>query len=433
MNKKLRTLLALVLTALLAMSLSACGGGGKNDVTGKYILVQQDSYDGVFYETDQEDPNYLLLKKGGKGQYYAGLSFDLKWSLDGQSFIGCYKLLGNEFGMEGTLHDGLLELNEDGLQMRFVREGTEIPDAWRLSGQDVSGKQTHLAGEYTLIGMMTGSKTLTQAQVEAAGLADNTVLRIGADGTGAYALNGEAERSFTLDEEHFALDFGSGVTIPYAQEGENLILTQADQNMKLVFERTGGQDDKGDLIDSDLPQTYLPTVAVDSGLFPANILAIRGDWVGMTECYDCSDRYADNINLTCQVVARLVFEPQGGCDVYVKYSLNDPELNLRDLSVEYDPDYGDLVLHGTFMDGQELTPNSFISYVEQDNTLQIGVSIVNSEDGSEMQLYSCLRRHGEDWTGDEHLVLDPEYADAYKDMTFEEVVAYLGQDPNELP
>ena len=37
MNKKLRTLLALVLTALLAMSLSACGGGGKNDVTGKYI------------------------------------------------------------------------------------------------------------------------------------------------------------------------------------------------------------------------------------------------------------------------------------------------------------------------------------------------------------------------------------------------------------
>ena len=35
MNKKLRTLLALVLTALLAMSLSACGGGGKNDVTGK--------------------------------------------------------------------------------------------------------------------------------------------------------------------------------------------------------------------------------------------------------------------------------------------------------------------------------------------------------------------------------------------------------------
>ena len=33
MNKKLRTLLALVLTALLAMSLSACGGGGKNDVT----------------------------------------------------------------------------------------------------------------------------------------------------------------------------------------------------------------------------------------------------------------------------------------------------------------------------------------------------------------------------------------------------------------
>ena len=114
-------------------------------------------------------------------------------------------------------------------------------------------------------------------------------------------------------------------------------------------------------------------------------------------------------------------------------ALNDPELNLRDLSVEYDPDYGDLVLHGTFMDGQELTPNSFISYVEQDNTLQIGVSIVNSEDGSEMQLYSCLRRHGEDWTGDEHLVLDPEYADAYKDMTFEEVVAYLGQDPNELP
>ena len=49
---------------------------------------------------------------------------------------------------------------------------------------------------------------------------------------------------------------------------ENLILTQADQNMKLVFERTGGQDGKGDLIDSDLPQTYLPMVAVDSGLFP---------------------------------------------------------------------------------------------------------------------------------------------------------------------
>ena len=34
---------------------------------------------------------------------------------------------------------------------------------------------------------------------------------------------------------------------------------------------------------------------------------------------------------------------------------------------------------------------------------------------------------------DQMLTMDPEYADAYKDMTFEEVVAYLGQDPNELP
>lgn len=64
MNKKLRTLLALVLTALLAMSLSACGGGGKNDVTGKYILVQQDSYDGRFLRNRSGGPELPAAQKG---------------------------------------------------------------------------------------------------------------------------------------------------------------------------------------------------------------------------------------------------------------------------------------------------------------------------------------------------------------------------------
>ena len=127
----MKKFLTLLLAAAMTLSLAACGDKGP-DVTGKYICVGESYYDAPLEEPYQE--SWLELKKGGKGIYYSGFDFNIKWKLDGEAFSATVSFLGMEDTMEGTLKDGVIDVKYGDMTIRFVKEGVEVPAGSELAG-----------------------------------------------------------------------------------------------------------------------------------------------------------------------------------------------------------------------------------------------------------------------------------------------------------
>lgn len=120
--RTLKTTIAFVMTACMLLFLAACGEKGP-DVTGKYICVGE-SYSGESYSEPYSE-SWVELKKGGKGTYYSGTEFDLEWKLKGESIQGSVTFMGMENIFEGTLKDGVIDIQYQDLHQIFVKDGTE--------------------------------------------------------------------------------------------------------------------------------------------------------------------------------------------------------------------------------------------------------------------------------------------------------------------
>lgn len=129
--KQIKFAIALLMAIAMLLSLAACGDKGP-DVTGKYICVGESYYDAPLEEPYQE--SWLELKKGGKGIYYSGFEFNIKWKLDGETFSATVSFLGMEDTMEGTLKDGVIDVKYGDMTIRFVKEGVEVPAGSELAG-----------------------------------------------------------------------------------------------------------------------------------------------------------------------------------------------------------------------------------------------------------------------------------------------------------
>ena len=129
--KQIKFAIALLMAISMLLSLAACGDKGP-DVTGKYICVGESYYDAPLEEPYQE--SWLELKKGGKGIYYSGFEFNIKWKLDGEAFSATVSFLGMEDTMEGTLKDGVIDVKYGDMTIRFVKEGVEVPAGSELAG-----------------------------------------------------------------------------------------------------------------------------------------------------------------------------------------------------------------------------------------------------------------------------------------------------------
>lgn len=129
--KQIKFAIALLMAIAMLLSLAACGDKGP-DVTGKYICVGESYYDAPLEEPYQE--SWLELKKGGKGIYYSGFEFNIKWKLDGEAFSATVSFLGMEDTMEGTLKDGVIDVKYGDMTIRFVKEGVEVPAGSELAG-----------------------------------------------------------------------------------------------------------------------------------------------------------------------------------------------------------------------------------------------------------------------------------------------------------
>ena len=120
---QLKRIMALLLTLCLMAALCACKSD-KQDVTGKYNVVSA-TMDGEDLGTDGE---WIELKKGGKGTFYMGFEFTLKWALDGEKFTGTFSFLGMEETLEGTLKDGVLTVNYGEVTYVMAKDGAKVPE-----------------------------------------------------------------------------------------------------------------------------------------------------------------------------------------------------------------------------------------------------------------------------------------------------------------
>ena len=120
---QLKRIMALLLALCLMATLCACKSD-KQDVTGKYNVVSA-TMDGEDLGTDGE---WIELKKGGKGTFYMGFEFDLKWKLDGEKFTGTISFLGMEETLEGTLKDGVLTVNYGEVTYVMAKDGAKVPE-----------------------------------------------------------------------------------------------------------------------------------------------------------------------------------------------------------------------------------------------------------------------------------------------------------------
>ncbi len=127
MRQNMKKLFTLLVTAVMLLSLTACGKTKGTDVTGKYNCIAVAS-DGKNFTAPESENVYVELKKGGKGELFEELSFELTWELDGEEFSGSYKVFGMDAPITGTLKDSVLEIHDGDNVIRYLKEGAKLPD-----------------------------------------------------------------------------------------------------------------------------------------------------------------------------------------------------------------------------------------------------------------------------------------------------------------
>ena len=117
-RNRMKKIIAVLLTVVMAFCLTACGKETGVDVTGKYTCIGE-HYGDTGYQTPMQNV-IIELKKGGKGTYSGGFDYEMTWKLDGEKFSGKVTFLGLENAMEGTLKDGVLEVVYGDAHMLFL-------------------------------------------------------------------------------------------------------------------------------------------------------------------------------------------------------------------------------------------------------------------------------------------------------------------------
>ena len=140
----MKKIITLFIAAILVIGLCACGGD--SEYAGKYECV-----DVYWAEMDFDigpDGEWIELDSNGKGDYYMGdtLEFtaDIKWSVDGDVFKLGYDDVTT---YEGTLKDGVLEIDMEDITYTFVIEGGAVPEPQTDETGEANAAEPAIAAE----------------------------------------------------------------------------------------------------------------------------------------------------------------------------------------------------------------------------------------------------------------------------------------------
>lgn len=175
-------ILALLLVLAMVLGLCACGGPTYDEsLLGVYTCY---AIEVMGFKLSAEDvlteSATLELKQGGKGNIYIeGESGSIKYTLEGEAITVD---IDSETA-EGTLKDGVIDIEIIGMHMYFIQEGKEIPTA---SAPEV--------GYYTFYSAEIDGVSFTSEDLAVLGEDENYAsLQLNGDGTALLVLDGEEQ------------------------------------------------------------------------------------------------------------------------------------------------------------------------------------------------------------------------------------------------
>jgi cell division septation protein DedD len=226
----MKRLLAILLAALMALSLAACTSGGSDDPNlGKYMGTRAE-YSGMSLALENVldgGETSIELKGGGKCTVILG----------GDSFNGKYALAGEDITFTiqredyvGTLKAGVIRLEFQGMTLVFEKEGAgdaapvEAPDQ-AVAEETVSPVEAEAAAlteELYYALTMTGSDGTEMNMVELSSFGvdpKDYSLILRSDGTGELNLDADEPLLITWTDAELIMD---GVGVAYTREGDHI-------------------------------------------------------------------------------------------------------------------------------------------------------------------------------------------------------------------
>ena len=226
----MKRLLAILLAALMALSLAACTSGGNDDPNlGKYMGTRAE-YSGMSLALENVldgGETSIELKGGGKCTVILG----------GDSFNGKYALAGEDITFTiqredyaGTLKAGVIRLEFQGMTLVFEKEGAEdaapmeVPDqaAAEETVSPVEAEAAALTEELYYALTMTGSDGTEMNMVELSAFGmdpKDFYLILRSDGTGELNLDADEPLLITWTDAELIMD---GVGVAYTREGDHI-------------------------------------------------------------------------------------------------------------------------------------------------------------------------------------------------------------------
>ncbi|GEM_PF-4784915 len=398
-------------------------GGGKVDknVYGKYDIVASAAY-GYTADTDGE---WVELKKGGKGTFFYGYEFKLKWKLTDNAFDGTVSFLGIEEDMDGTLENNLLTVTYGDYTMVFLKEGAELPADFKAPGAefditDMSDWDIREgdAGYYYIKSMETAGVTLDYDQLLAGEMTD-AYLWLLSDGTGEIQLAAATEPVEITWEEGIIHYFDKDLV--YTRNGDDITVDfTGGTTMTYSLNLPGWNDfDTGDGASTELDYDL--------------IWALENDWHGIARFESCTGKYEGLNDTYMQLIARFTFQEDGTLVPYLRayISASEDENFELDESCYVDYDAKAIVLNGQLVKKPFVYPAWFY-YDESDQSINYYVTCAQGDDA--MSFYGTLRLFGDDWSTEYYVTLPDGFEPSeFGDYSFEDMVELYGLDWSNVP
>ena len=417
---------AALLALMMILALSACGGKGE-DVTGKYLCVSAKYSDG----SGTPDGEWIELKKGGKGTYYSGFEFDLKWKLDGEAFTGKVTFMGMETPMEGTLEGGVLKVKYGDMDMSFAKEGAQ-------GSGTATPADDGIVGSYELDSATIDGTDYTYEQLDSYGMAKGTFLKFNADGTGELGLSGEEPESFTYDEATGGITFDSdGSTAIFTVEGDKVTLDYEEAGMTMVFvpedaagslsstgSSTGANAGAGDFFNGITVAATMDDAFAGAGggissgasgfVSPTNAITLGKMWFGTMQVTDSTD----NKDYEKDIIASIAATRDGRAfiEVYTDSSMSDDSLQFSMYIILNDDRFAaDIGDKDAWVFDRYLTEDdaAYFSPVLENGALDMYYHYEDPDDDYACNVRFFLREDGTPWD-EENDPLPPSY-DRYKE------------------
>ena len=251
-------------------------------------------------------------------------------------------------------------------------------------------------------------------------LGDNYI-ELKPDGTGCFMLDGDPTTiKWKLTQDGaLTLDRDGSICNCTLKDGLITVNDYFGFDLQLTFRKAGGSTGRN---------TGADEMSLDD--FAA---VYGGDWHGMAGLTDATGDFEALNDTAHEILARLVFDGNGGCEVWLAmYLEGENDFNFADTYARVVPDDDTgLELRGMFMGGEM---QDGILSVDETGALYVSCEVDSDlVDGSISLLANLRHLDDENWTDDDYIPMPESAVEYYRGKTFMEIADTFEIDTSLIP